>query len=315
MIATGPADSHNGAVPSRDDVSTDDLRLLLALARTGRLVAAAAVLGIDHTTVRRRLRRLESGLGVTLIEHGPDGWVLTEVGRTVVERSGRLEDIVQDVRAAVRGEEGTVRGTVRIAAPDGFGATLACAAIAEVVREHPGVTVELVTSTRPLSPRAAGYDLSVGIGEPRQGWLASELLTRYELGLYAGQDYLRRHEPLRSTADLAEHRLVFYVDSLLAVAELDLARSFAGTGVGLASTSVHAQLAATREGAGIGLLPSFLAEPEPELVRVLPDEVRFVLAYSLSRRRDSPAPHAVGLIRAALHRHVARRQRELLPLG
>ncbi|WNI14253.1 LysR substrate-binding domain-containing protein [Actinacidiphila sp. ITFR-21] len=302
-------------MPSRDDISTDDLRLLLALARTGKLVAAAAIVGIDHTTVRRRLRRLESSLGVTLIEHGSDGWVLTELGRVVVERSNRLEDVVHDVRAAVQGVEGTVRGTVRIAAPDGFGASLACSAIAEVVREHPGITVELVTSTRPLSPRAAGYDLSVSIGEPRQGWLASELLTRYELGLYTSHDYLRRHGPLRSTADLANHRLVFYVDSHLAVAELDLARSFAGMGVGFASTSVHAQLAATRDGAGIGLLPSFLAEPEPELRRVLPAEVRFVLAYSLSLRRDSPAPDAVELIRTALHRHVAGHQRELLPLA
>ncbi|GAA3731542.1 LysR family transcriptional regulator [Streptomyces tremellae] len=300
---------------AHDDVSTDDLRLLLALARTGRLVAAAAVVGVDHTTVRRRLRRLESGLGVTLIEHGHDGWVLTEVGRAVVERSRRIEDIVKDVRAAIRGDGETVRGTVRIAAPDGFGSTLAAAAIAEVVREHPGIAVELVTSTRPLSPRAAGYDLSVSIGEPRQGWLASELLTRYELGLYATRDYLRGHGPLTGTAGLARHRLVFYVESHLAVAELDLARSFAGTGVGLACTSVLAQLAATRAGAGLGLLPAFLAEPEPDLVRVLPDEVRFVLAYSLSLRRDSPAPDAVRLVRAALHRHVARHREELLPLG
>jgi len=294
-------------------VSTDDLRMLLALARTGKLVTAATLLGIDHTTVRRRLNRLEAALGATLVEHGTDGWALTEIGRVVVERAAPLEQIVQGVRDAVTGEAGGTRGTVRISAPDGFAVKIAAEAISRVIAEHPGVNVELVTATRPLSSRASGFDLAISIGEPRQGWLSSELLTEYTLALYANDAYLDDHAPIRSVDDLAAHRLVFYVDSHLSVAELDLVRGFAGMGVGLGSTSVQAQVVATRFGAGIGLLPSFLAEDEPDLVRVLPDRVRFLLAYSLSVRRDSPAPEAVGLIRNALHEAVARHRHLLLP--
>jgi len=295
------------------DLSTDDLRMLLALARTGRLVTAATLLGIDHTTVRRRLNRLESSLGATLVEHGADGWSLTEIGRVVVERASPLEQIVQGVRDAVAGEEGAIRGTVRMSTPDGFGAKLASEAIAQVLSRHPGISVELISSTRPLTSRASGYDLAVSIGEPRQGWLSSEFLTDYVLGLYASRRYLAERGPIESVEDLAEHRLVFYVDSHLNVAELDLARGFSGMHVGLGCTSVSAQVEATRFGAGIGLLPCFMGEDEPELVRVLPGQVRFVVSYALSIRRDSPSPEAVGLLRSALRSVIVARQDQLVP--
>lgn len=73
------------------DVSTDDLRYLLAVARAGRMVSAAALLGVDHTTVKRRIDRLESALGVRLLDRGADGWELTAIGREVAERAGSLE--------------------------------------------------------------------------------------------------------------------------------------------------------------------------------------------------------------------------------
>ena len=295
------------------EISTDDLRMLLALARTGKLVTAATLLGIDHTTVRRRLNRLQTALGATVVEHGADGWTLTDLGRVVVERSAPLDQIVQSVRDAVAGESGTIRGSVRISAPDGFGVRFATEAIAEVVTAHPGISIELITSTRPLTSRASGYDLAISIGEPRQGWLTSEFLTHYALGLYASRSYLERCAPIADVDDLADHRLVFYVDSHLNIAELDLAREFAGMRVGFGCTNISAQIEATRLGAGIGLLPAFLAGQVPDLVQVLPQRVRFLLAYSMSARRETPAPEAVGLIRTALRRVVVAHQHLLVP--
>jgi DNA-binding transcriptional LysR family regulator len=302
-----------GAAPrSRPDLSTDDLRILLALARTGKLISAAALVGLDHTTVRRRLRRLESALGNTLVERGPDGWSLTESGRMVADRAAPLEEIVQGVRAAISGDDDSVRGNVRISAPDGFGIRFTTEAIAAVVARHPGIAIELVTSTRPVGARRSAFDIAVSIGEPRQGWLRSELLTRYTLGLYASRAYLTGVGPIQAVEDLADHRLIFYVDSDLSVAELDLARGFQGTRVGVGCTSVVAQVEATRHGAGVGLLPSFLADAHDDLVRVLPDEVRFTLAYSLGVRKESPASRAVGIVCEELRRVVAERRDLLL---
>lgn len=230
----------------------------------------------------------------------------------MAERAAPLEEIVQGVRAAVEGGDDGIRGNVRVSAPDGFGIRFATEAIAAAVVEHPGITVELVTSTRPLGSRPAAFDLAISIGEPRQGWLRSELLTRYTLGLYASPAYLARVAPVTTVDDLAEHRLIFYVDSDLSVAELDLARGFQGTRVGLGCTSVMAQVEATVQGAGIGLLPAFLAAGREGLARVLPDEVRFELSYSLGVRKESPAPQAVAVVREAIRRVVAERRDALL---
>ena len=178
----------------------------------------------------------------------------------------------------------------------------------------PAITVELVTSTRPLSLRGAGFDLAITIGSAATSRLASEPLAAYALRLYASPGYVAAHPPIRSLADLDSHSLVFYVDALLTVRELDLAPVLGGMRVGFGSTSVFAQLEATRRGAGVGLLHAFMAEHDLGLVPVLPNEVDFRLEFALSVRKEAADVEAVQLVRAALHREVARRSKELLPL-
>lgn len=278
------------------------------------MTAAAALLGVDHTTVKRRIDRLEAALGVRLLDRGADGWELTPIGRDVVARASSLDDVVEQVIVAASSDDGSVRGTVRVSAPDAFSALFAAPALAKVRALHPGVTTELVTTTRPLSVRGSGYDISVTIGTASHSRVPSEFLASYSLRLYASPDYLRSHPAIESFADLENHSLVFYVDGLLTVHELDLAPVLGGMPVGFGATSVFAQLEATRRGAGIGLLHAFMAEHDPGLVRVLPGMVDFRLQFSLSVRKDSPAVEAVALVRDALRDEVRLRGDELLPI-
>ncbi len=297
-----------------DHVSSDDLRLLLALARTGRMTTAAAMSGLDQTTLSRRIHRLERTLGATLVTRGSDGWELSTVGQAVVESAAPLDAIMRNVHDVVNGETDGASGSLRIAAPDGFGVSFVTPALAGVLTRHRGVSIELVTSTRPPSSRGAGYDLTISIGVPQGRRLSTELLTPYSLALYESHSYRSSHAPIEDLAGLRDHRLIFYVDSLLSVAELDLTRSFAGMRVGFGSTNVLAQLEATRQGAGIGLLPCFLGEPEPGLTRVLPTEVRFELQFFMSTRRESAASELTSLVRQALHHEVDLRRKDLVPL-
>lgn len=298
--------------PRAPQVSTDDLRYLIAVARVGRLTSAATLLGVDHTTVRRRLDRLESALGARLLDRGADGWELTGVGRDVLDRASALEGIVEQVVAAASGDD-QARGTVRVAAPEGFGSLFVAPALARVRTRFPGIDVELVTSTRPLSLRNSGFDLAVTIGSAAGARVHSEHLTDYALRLYAAPAYLERHAPIRTVSDLEGHDLVFYVDALLTVHELDLAPVLGGMRMGFGSTNVFAQLEAARAGAGIGLLHAFMGEGAAGLVPVLPDEVDFRLPFTLSTRPDSPAVDAVAIVRDALRDEVVRRRSELLP--
>jgi len=294
------------------DVSADDLRYLLAVARAGRMVSAAALLAVDHTTVKRRIDRLESVLGVRLLDRGADGWELTAIGREVAERAGSLEQVVERVVAAASGGgDNAVRGTVRVVAPDGFGTLFVTPALARVQAEHPGVVIELVTSTRPLSLRGSGFDIAVTVGSAAKSRLPSEVLAPYSLRLYASPAYLESHPPITAIADLESHSLVFYVDALLTVQELDLAPVLSGMRVGFGSTNVFAQLEATRAGAGVGLLHAFMGERDPGLVPVLPKVVDFRLQFSLAVRRDSAGVEAVTVVRDAIRREVRERAAEL----
>jgi len=302
--------------PRAADLRADDLRYLLAVARCGRMATAAASLEVDQTTVARRIRALERSLGHRLLESGVDGWELTAIGRSVVQAASPIDDAVSRVLDVTGGEgQGEVRGTLRVLAPDGFGATVVVPALSAVVRAHPHLRVELVTATRPLSVRGAGFDLAVTIGVPATPSLVSEKLTDYTLRLYASPQYLRETAPIRTTDDLIGHPLIYYVDSMLTVADLDLRRSLGGMEVRFGSTNILAQLSAAESGMGIGLLPSFLAESRPGLVPVLAEEVTYTLEIGISARRESAATAAVGVVRAALQAEVRRRAAEVLAGG
>jgi DNA-binding transcriptional LysR family regulator len=300
-------------MPSRPEVSADDLRALLAVARAGRMVSAAALLGVDHTTVRRRIDRLETALGVRLLDRGADGWELTAIGRDVAMRSAPLEEVIESAVEAASGGDHGIRGSVRVVAPEGFAVTFAAPALARLRSTSPELLVELVTSTRPLSLRGAGFDLAVTIGSAAGSRMSSEPLTEYAVRLYASRDYLGAHSPIRTVADLDEHFLVYYVDALLTVRELDLAPLLGGMRVGFGSTSAVAQLEATKRGAGIGLLHAFVAEREQTLVPVLPREVDFRLQFAMSVRPESRGLAAVAAVREALVDEVRSRREELVP--
>ena len=135
------------------------------------------------------------------------------------------------------------------------------------------------------------------------------------MGLYATEGYLADHDPIDEITQLGEHPLIYYVDSMLTIPDLDLRRSLGGMGIRFGSTNILAQLAATEAGAGIGLLPAFLAESRPTLVPVLRDAIGFTLEIGLSARRESAGRAAVDAVRSALRSEVRRRHAEVLPRG
>lgn len=291
----------------------DDLRYLLAVARTGRLVAAADALGVDHTTVSRRIAVLEKSIGLRLIERGTEGWTLTDLGKAVSENARAIEEALDRVIDAVSGQDSpSLHGTVRVTAPDGFGSLFATPALARVHREHPQLQVELVTATRQLTLRPSGFDLALVIGRPSSSRLVTEHLTDYTLGLYATDEYLTRCGHPRTPAEVRQHPLIFYIESMLQVGDLDIEHHLPGASSAFSSTNVFAQLEATRQGVGIGVLPAFLAQ-DPQLRRLLSEEIDIRLPITLALRREAVTHPAVRAVRAALRQEVAARATELLP--
>ncbi|MGW4336398.1 LysR family transcriptional regulator [Rhodococcus koreensis] len=295
-------------------VRADDFRYLSAIARTGTRRSAAIDLGVDHTTVSRRIHALEKTLDVRLIERGADGWELTDIGQAVAERARAIEESLQLAVDAAVGDAGSaLRGTVRVTAPDGFGTLIVTPALARLRMQHPDLSVELLTATRQLNLHQSGFDVAIAVGTPVNSRLVSELISTYSMGIYATEEYLRQHGTPDSIEDVKNHPIIFFVDSLLQVGDLDLERHLPGARAKFMSTNIFSHVEATLADGGIGLLPAFMAKPYPELIRLLPREVDVHLTFSLAARRESLTNPTVQAVRHAIHAEALRRKADLLP--
>jgi len=291
-------------------LSADDLLVLLAVGRSGRYVTAAEELGINHTTISRRIAALEQSIGGRLLARVAGGWELTDLGREALSAAEAVESAVRSLATAdgVR----TLEGVVRMSATDGFSAYVAAPAAAAVQKRHPKVAVEIVTATRRATQQRSGLDIEVVVGEPQVHRAEAIRLGDYRLGLYGSADYLVEHGAPATRNDLAGHPLVYFIDSMLQVDDLDLARSFAPTmRESVTSTNVFVHVEATRASAGLGLLPCFMADRHDDLIRVLPDAVAIQLTYWLVTRPDTLRRPEVSAVVAAIRTRMEQ-QRDLL---
>jgi len=291
-------------------LSADDLLVLLAVGRSGRYVTAAEELGINHTTISRRIAALEQSIGGRLLARVAGGWELTELGREALSAAEAVESAVRSLATAdgVR----TLEGVVRMSATDGFSAYVAAPAAAAVQKRHPKVAVEIVTATRRATQQRSGLDIEVVVGEPQVHRAEAIRLGDYRLGLYGSADYVVEHGTPASRDELAGHPLVYFIDSMLQVDDLDLARRFAPTmRESVTSTNVFVHVEATRASAGLGLLPCFMADRHDDLIRVLPDAVAIQLTYWLVTRPDTLRRPEVSAVVAAIRTRMEE-QRDVL---
>lgn len=301
---TGPA-----GLPA---TSADDLLVLLAVDRTGRFTSAGERLGLNHTTVSRRIAALEAALGGRVLSRVPGGWELTELGIRAVRAAEAVEAAVTPLSGEVRAPH-EVSGVVRLSATDGFSAYIAAPAAARLQREHPGITVEIVTVTRRALQHRSGLDIEIVVGEPQVHRAEAVRLGFYSLGMYASREYLADHGSPTTVAELAEHPLVYFIDSMLQVDDLDAPRRIVpDMRDSVSSTNVFVHVEATRAGAGIGFLPCFMADRHVDLVRLLPEEIDEQLPYWMVLRPEALRHAAVAEVVEALRRRMLEKTDALL---
>ncbi len=264
----------------------DDLRFFLAVARAGRLTAAARQLEADHTTVSRRISALEGALRAKLFERRPQGYSLTEQGERLLGLAEGMETQALAVASQVGGADLALSGTVRIGAPDGIGTYFLAPELGALAERHPSLTLQLVALPRTFSLSRREADIAITLEQPTEGRLVSRKLTDYRLRLYASKDYLARHGPMADLADLSGKTLVTYVADLIYSPVLDY---FSGlekyTARRYECASVVAQLEAVRAGVGVGILHDYAVRQFPELQAVLP-EVSYLRTYWLVTHAD-----------------------------
>jgi molybdate transport repressor ModE-like protein len=282
----------------------DDVRIFLAIARGGQILGAARQLGLNHATVARRLDALEAALGARLVARTTTGSGLTAEGERFLAHAERMES--EMLAASTAAEGSALTGTVRIGAPDGFGAAFLAPRIGELAERHPGLTLELVPVPRAFSLSRREADIAVTLERPREGRLVARKLTDYTLGLYASRDYLARHGTPATGDDLPSHRLVGYVDDLIYAASLDYTGEFhKAWRTSIAVSTAIGQTEAVRAGAGIGILHAFMARRDDTLVPVLP-QITLTHSYWTVIHEDLRAIRRVALVSEFLSEIVAR---------
>ncbi len=206
----------------------DDVRIFLAVARSGQILGAGKRLGLNHATVARRLTSLEQDLRAQLLTRRPSGTELTRAGEEFLLAAERMEAEMVGARAAVGEASVSISGTVRVGAPDGFGVAFLAPRLGELTRQHPDLTIELVPVPRSFSLSRREADIAVTVERPDQGRLVASRLVDYRLGLYASKKYVTENGMPETVDDLARHSLVGYVEDLLASPSLGLrGRNFA----------------------------------------------------------------------------------------
>lgn len=291
----------------------DDLRVFLAVARHNSYQGAAIAIGLDATTVARRIMRLEEAMKCTLMARGPGGRSLTAAGRQLLEAAASVELANERLTDAIAHD--THGGRVRISTSEGFGSAILAPAVPSLITRPPAIEVEIIANQGFLSPAIREVDLAITLAAPQDKRLAVERLTDYRLGLYASHAYLEQHGMPKNAAELRKHTLVGYVDDLLYANELRyLDEIHSDLRPAISSTSIRAQLEIVRAGSGIAVLPCFMANlVEPKLTRILSNRASITRTFWISARRDVQRTARIRRVRNWVRETIAKQATLLLP--
>lgn len=286
------------------------MRYFLAVAQHGRLTGAANRLGVDHTTVGRRITALEKSAGQRLFERAPAGWRLTEAGHQLLAPAEAIAVALATAEERLGSTSAGLSGSVRIVCPDGFGGFLLAPSLGELTRSHPDLQIELLTSSPFMAHTLSEFDVGIVQRDLRSSRVRSRRLTDYRLGFYASEDYLRDHPMIETLDDLKDHVTIWYLESLLSVPQLQAVVAALPPRVRVRSTNIVTHWQAAANGVGVAPMPHFVATQDSRLVRVLQD-TEFTSSYWVA----SPVSHSrlarVRAIEAHLDELVERHRPQL----
>ena len=204
-------EAYNRAVAAVDDFNWDDLRYFLRAAQTKTLAGAARSMGVEHTTIGRRLSALERALGAALVLRGPDGLTLTPLGQRIAPLVEEVERAVLAARAAAKSQH----AQVRLSVPQAL-TSLFTQAVAQQRLDYPEIALEIISDNRPPDLKQGEADLAVVVRTAIDEDLVTRSLGEVGWSLYAGEAYLARRPAPADPHDLSGHEIVaIKADSLL----------------------------------------------------------------------------------------------------
>lgn len=296
-----------------------DIQVFLEVARSERLTDAARRLGLDHSTLSRRTRRFEQKLNTQLFERSTHGYRLTEAGQQLLAHAEEMARHAFEAGESLSDQNHQISGQVRLGVTEGFGTWVIAPLLAAFCERHPGITVDLLALPRVVNLSRHEADLAITVDRPSSGGLVISKLCDYRLQLYGSHAYLDRHGFPRALTDLSRHSLIGYVDDLIFSDQLNYLDPLLDPRVigesphfSIRSTSVTTQYSAALHGAGLAVLPCFLAGQSPELQLVLEDDVTITRQFWITARQEQRRLSRVRLLWDFLREAIDARRDSLL---
>jgi len=253
------------SVPSTQDLEWNDVAVILAICRAGSLAGAARMMGLTHSTVFRKLNAIEKKTGVRFFDRLPHGYVMTESGEATKRFGERMESEMHALGREILGRDARLQGKVRMTAPEGLATTLLPPVLAGFHRKHPDVSVELIVSSFALDLAHREADIALRVTNSPPDTSLGRKICGFGNDLYASPAYLQT----RKDTPLSEHDWVMSEGSAdWVIPMIWKSRSRAEERIVMSSNSITAVVGAARAGFGVVTLPSFLGDPDPDLLAV-----------------------------------------------
>ncbi len=264
----------------------DKLRIFHAVADAGSLTHAGETLHLSQSAVSRQIRSLEESLNTTLFHRHARGLILTEQGELLFDATSSMNRRLETASARIRDSEDEVFGELRVTTTTGFGTLWLAPRLGKLYEKYPDLKIDLMLEERVLDLPMREADVAIRMKEPSQADLIRRRLMSVRMRLYATPEYLAIEGTPSGLEDISEHRLISQNPSTAQVAAgATLVQSLLMQDIRstLTVNNYYGVLQAVLYNLGIGVLPDYLTEDFPNLVRVLPDvessEVPVFLAY------------------------------------
>ncbi|HLS67751.1 MAG TPA: LysR family transcriptional regulator [Kiloniellales bacterium] len=259
----------------------DELRIFLAVARAGSLSGAARSLGVNHSTVFRRIGTFEERLGVRLFERVPSGYLLTPAGEEMQEAALRVEEEVAAIGRRVRGQDLRLSGSLRITTIDMLALWLLPRHLTRFRQDYPGIELEVSVSNAALNLTKREADIALRIGNTPPESLVGRRVGRLVFAVYAARDYRALHQE----SELRHHDWIGF-DSEHAALARRFAEFLPEVQPAYRVNSVAAAVAAATVGIGLAPLPCAIADREQGLERICDLPASFTLDLWLLTHED-----------------------------
>ncbi len=237
----------------------DDARAFLAVARQGTLSAAAATLNVGIATLSRHIDRLEGALEVPLFIRHQTGYQLTEDGADLMHKAETVETAALAFASGAN-EQASMSGKVRLATAENLANALIMPALPAFRKMYPHLLVEIVTGINTVNLHRRDADLAIRMVRPERGNVAVRKLGTLGYGLYASSSYVEGRQALQDVGSYDSDDMIAWGEeqSHLPAAQW-IERVLRGRQPAVTTTSLSTQIAATKAGLGLSVLPHFLA--------------------------------------------------------